>query len=141
MTDVKADRALDRTKVLVADDEKCMLDVFVHVLTHNLPGVRADVVANGQEALDAFMDLHYAVILMDINMPVLDGGNAFCLIMKYCEEMGIEKPSVVFCTGFEPPAELLSAISSNSAHCVLRKPVRNEDLVEALRSRLSAGPG
>lgn len=130
---------LDRTKILIADDERSMLDAFVHVLTHNLPGVRADVVANGREAVEAFMDLHYAVILMDINMPVLDGCEAFHHIMKYCEDEGLEKPSVVFCTGFEAPPELMRAISANPAHCVLRKPVKNEDLVEALKSRLSTG--
>lgn len=134
---MKAKEALDRKKILVVDDEKSIRDIFVHVLSHFLPGVRADVVANGLEAMEAFKDIHYAVILMDIKMPVLCGERAFRGIMEYCELHGVEKPSVVFCTGFEPPSQLMKEVAANPAHCVLRKPVKNEDLLEALKSRLS----
>ncbi len=127
---------VDRGKILVVDDEKSIRDVFVHVLSHNLDGVRADVVANGAEAVEAFQDVRYAVILMDIRMPVLDGQQAFEKIMAFCEENNVEKPSIVFCTGFEPPTALMKQVAADPAHCILRKPVKNEDLVEALKSRL-----
>lgn len=39
-------------------------------------GYRADVAANGQEALEAVHRQPYDVILMDINMPVMDGYDA-----------------------------------------------------------------
>ena len=129
---------LDRTKILVVDDEKGIRDIFIHVLSHHLPHVRADVVANGEEAFEAFRDINYAVILMDIRMPVMDGQQAFEAIMRHCEEAGIEKPSVVFCTGLEPPTALMKLIAADPAHCILRKPVRNEDLIEALKSRLKS---
>jgi CheY-like chemotaxis protein len=129
---------LDRSKILVVDDEKGIRDVFVHVLSHNIDGVRADVVANGAEAVEAFQDVHYALILMDIRMPVLDGQQAFEQIMAFCDQNNVEKPSIVFCTGYEPPTALLKQISADPAHCILRKPVKNEDLIEALKSRLSA---
>ena len=130
---------LDRKKILVVDDEKGIRDIFVHVLSHHLPHVRADMVANGAEAVEAFHDIHYAVLLMDIRMPVLDGQRAFEKIMQLCEKETIETPSIVFCTGYDPPAALMKQISTNPAHCILRKPVRNEDLIEALKSRLGAG--
>lgn len=129
---------LDRTKILVVDDEKGIRDVFVHLLSHNIDGVRADVVANGAEAVEAFQDVHYALILMDIRMPVLDGQQAFEKIMSFCEENNLEKPSIVFCTGYDPPTDLLAQISADPSHCILRKPVKNEDLIEAIKSRLSA---
>ena len=128
---------LDRSRILVVDDEKGIRDIFVHVLSYHLPNVRADVVVNGAEAVAAFRDLHYAVILMDICMPVMDGQHAFREIMKYCEDSGIETPAVVFCTGFEPPNELMKKIAADPVHCILRKPVRNDDLIEALKSRLT----
>jgi len=131
-------KKLDRSKILVVDDEKSIRELFVHALTHYLPEVRADVVANGAEAVEAFQDVHYAVLLMDIHMPKLDGQLAFEKIMDLCAKENIEEPSIVFCTGYEPPGGLAKKITSNPAHCILRKPVKNEDLVEAIRSRLAA---
>jgi CheY-like chemotaxis protein len=131
-----SEKKLDRTKILVVDDEKGIRDIFLHVVTHHLPNVRADVVANGAEALDAFYETRYAVLLLDIRMPVMDGQSTFENIMKHCEDNGIEKPAIVFCTGYEPPAALMEAISADPKHCVLRKPVKNNDLIETLQSRL-----
>jgi CheY-like chemotaxis protein len=127
---------LDKTKILVVDDEKGIRDIFIHVLSHHILGVRADVVANGAEAVEAFQDDHYSVVLMDIRMPVMDGQTAFRKIMEYCAENDVEKPSIVFCTGFEPPSELMKEVAADPLHCILRKPVKNEDLIEALKSRL-----
>lgn len=131
-----SEKKLDRGKILVVDDEKSIRDIFVHVLTHNLPGVRADVVANGAEAVEAFQDVRYAVILLDIRMPIMDGQTTFDNIMAYCEENGVEKPAIVFCTGYEPPTSLMTAVAADPRHCILRKPVKNDDLIEALKSRL-----
>ncbi len=133
-----ATESLDHSKLLVVDDEKGIRDIFIHVLSHHLPNVRADVVANGAEAVEAFYDGHYAVILMDIRMPKMDGQQAFNAIMKHCKDNDLEEPSVVFCTGFEPPTVLMKEIAADPKHCILRKPVRNEDLIEALQSRLRA---
>ncbi|MEZ4555616.1 MAG: response regulator [Caldilineaceae bacterium] len=36
-------------------------------------GYRADVVANGEEVMQAVAKVDYDVILMDVQMPVLDG--------------------------------------------------------------------
>ena len=131
-----SEEKLDRGKILVVDDEKGIRDIFVHVLSHHLPNVRADVVANGAEAVEAFQDVRYAVILLDIRMPVMDGQSTFENIMTYCDENGVERPSIVFCTGYEPPTTLMTAVAADPRHCILRKPVRNDDLVEALKSRL-----
>jgi CheY-like chemotaxis protein len=127
---------LDRSKILVADDEKSIRDIFIHVLSYHLPHCRVDAVVNGAEAISAFRDGHYGVLLMDINMPVMDGVTAFENIMKICEEEKLQKPSCVFCTGYEPPSGLRLKIGSDPAHCILRKPVRNDDLIAALKSRI-----
>lgn len=39
-------------------------------------GYRADLASNGQEAIDAVLRQPYDVILMDINMPIMDGYEA-----------------------------------------------------------------
>ena len=130
---------VDRKRVLVADDERGIRDVFLHILRYNLPACRIDAVINGAEAVEAFRAVHYGLLLIDVKMPVMDGIAAFDAIMEICEREGIEKPSFVFCTGYEPSDELRKRIGNDTKHCVLRKPVRNEDLVNALKPRLNIG--
>jgi signal transduction histidine kinase/ActR/RegA family two-component response regulator len=45
-------------------------------------GYRIDVVGNGQEAIDALQRQHYDVVLMDIQMPEMDGTTATQYIRK-----------------------------------------------------------
>jgi PAS domain S-box-containing protein len=65
-------RAIGRTvRLLVADDNEVNRQVAVELL-HAL-GLVADVASNGQEAVDKVRDGGYDLVLMDMQMPVLDG--------------------------------------------------------------------
>lgn len=125
-------------RILVVDDEKAIRDVFHLVLTLGLPGCKVDVAVNGAEAVSLFSDIHQQVLLMDLHMPIMDGETAFCEIQKICEMNKWQMPSVVFCTGYEPSNVLKELIANNPAHCVLRKPVSNNILVDALKKRMTA---
>ncbi|NML24135.1 ATP-binding protein [Zoogloea dura] len=58
-------------RILVADDEPVNLEV-VRLLLEDL-GLRVDAAENGLEALEMALAGHYALILMDMQMPQLDG--------------------------------------------------------------------
>jgi CheY-like chemotaxis protein/HPt (histidine-containing phosphotransfer) domain-containing protein len=58
-------------RILVADDNHINQKVAVSLL-ENL-GHRADVVANGHEAIEAYRLVPYDMILMDVQMPEMDG--------------------------------------------------------------------
>jgi CheY-like chemotaxis protein/HPt (histidine-containing phosphotransfer) domain-containing protein len=58
-------------RILVADDNHINQKVAVSLL-ENL-GHRADVVANGHEAIKAYRLVPYDMILMDVQMPEMDG--------------------------------------------------------------------
>lgn len=123
-------------RILVVDDEKAIRDVFSLVLSLGLPDCRVDLAINGAEAVDCFRDVHHAVLLMDLHMPVMDGETAFVEIEKICEVEKWQMPSVVFCTGYEPSNVLKNMIDGNPSHCVLRKPVANNILLGALKERI-----
>lgn len=73
---------------------------------------------------------------MDLNMPVMDGEQAFYAIQDICEKEGWAMPSVVFCTGYTPSEGVRTIVANNRAHCLLNKPVSFDVLLQALKSRL-----
>lgn len=68
VTDAKSPR------VLVAEDNSTNARLTAHMLEHL--GYRAHVVANGLEALDALRRLSFHAVIMDCQMPEMDGFDA-----------------------------------------------------------------
>jgi PAS domain S-box-containing protein len=67
-------RSKGRYRILVAEDNMTNQKVALKILD-NL-GHRADTVANGLEALEALNSIPYDLVLMDVQMPDLDGFEA-----------------------------------------------------------------
>jgi len=61
-------------KILVAEDNKTN-QLLIQMLLEDF-GLESKIVNNGQEALQALSSYHPDLILMDINMPILDGREA-----------------------------------------------------------------
>jgi CheY-like chemotaxis protein len=58
-------------KILLAEDNR--INQRIAVLTFGQMGVSIDIASNGQEALEMYRRKQYHLILMDIQMPVMDG--------------------------------------------------------------------
>jgi len=61
----------DSLRILLAEDNHCDQDLMIRLLKYM--GLHADVTGNGLEVLDALKIRSYDVILMDIQMPEMDG--------------------------------------------------------------------
>jgi CheY-like chemotaxis protein len=77
LAETKATTAL---RLLIADDNIINQKVAARMLEKF--GYRVDVVANGQEALDALTQIPYAAVFMDCQMPELDGFSATAEIRR-----------------------------------------------------------
>gem|GEM_PF-1939178 len=126
----------NKGRLLIADDEKGIRSIFQQVVSYGMPNCRVDLAVNGLEAVESFRTNHQDVLLMDCCMPEMDGWTAFCKIQEICDKCQWEMPSVIFCTGYNPPSQLAQYLKDNSRHCLLLKPVRNEVLLKALSSRM-----
>lgn len=74
--DERSMKRLNNLKVLLVEDNEFNRMVAEDTLKEVLPGIRLNMAINGQEAVEAVRSEMYDVILMDIQMPVMDGVTA-----------------------------------------------------------------
>lgn len=112
--------------ILLAEDNPVNQKVALRMLERI--GFSAEVANNGVEALAALERAHYDVILMDMQMPEMDGLEATRRIVeKYPES---ERPYIIALTA--------NAMQGDRERCIaagmndyISKPIRMEDLHEA----------
>ena len=78
MTDTHADAAKDRANILIVDDRPDKLLVYQTMLEEL--GQNVHTAASGDEALRQVLERDFALILLDVNMPGLDGLETAALI-------------------------------------------------------------
>jgi CheY-like chemotaxis protein len=132
-----AGRAPDHSpaRVLVADDNAANRKAAVCMLESL--GLRADVSANGREAVDMLRLLPYDLVLMDCQMPFMNGQEAAIEIRK--REPPDHRTPIVAMTA-ETGADCLDECLASGMDDILLKPVRREKLMATLHRWLPAGP-
>ena len=115
-------------RLLVAEDNMLNCILATKLLTRL--GYAADAASNGEEALDATLKAPYDVILMDCNMPVLDGYEA-CRRLREREAGQPHRTYVIALTA--------NAMTEHRAQCFaagmddyIAKPFQSSDLTAAL---------
>ena len=94
---------------------------------------------NGAEAVDAFRAAPFDVVLMDLQMPVMDGLTAIRLIREHeAARGGPATPIVVISANILP--EHVAAARQAGADDHLAKPINAAALYEALQRALSEPP-
>ncbi len=83
-------------KVLVAEDNMINQKVILSILKKF--GLQPDVANNGVEAVNACKEKSYHVVLMDIQMPEMDGLEATAMIIEYYKTIEKEPPVILAMT-------------------------------------------
>ena len=123
-----------KVRVLVAEDN--LVNQKVALMMLKKCGIEADVVATGLEALDALLGVAYDLVLMDCQMPEMDGYEATQRIRE--RERGQRRLPVVAMTA--------NAMVGDRERCIeagmddhIPKPVRIEALQQVLSRWLPMG--
>lgn len=74
--------ALRHARILLVEDNEFNQMVAEDTLQELLPGITVEIAVNGQEAIDKVQSTSYDLVLMDIQMPVMDGLTATKIIRK-----------------------------------------------------------
>ena len=114
-------------KILVAEDNKVNQKVALRFLEKL--GYRADVAFDGKEAVEALKRQSYDLILMDIQMPVMDGEQATIQIRKDFDRE--HQPIIVAMTANALKSDREKYISSGIDDFII-KPFKMDELVHVL---------
>ena len=113
-------------RILVAEDNPVNQKVVTRTLEKL--GHKVTLAPNGREAVDAFIASHFDIVLMDVQMPVLDGLSATRMIREIELDAGIPHTPVVGLTAH--------ALDSDRARCLkagmdayLSKPFKPQALI------------
>lgn len=120
-------------KILVVEDNITNQQVITNILKKS--GVMADIAINGQEAISALENTNYDIVLMDCQMPVMNGFDA-TKIIRHSNKINNNDIPIIALTA--------NAIKGDKEKCLqagmddyLPKPVEKKLLIDAINRWLS----
>ncbi|CAH1210829.1 Transcriptional regulatory protein LnrK [Paenibacillus allorhizoplanae] len=120
-------------RILIVDDQRLMRDGLATIISLE-PGM--EVVGTAEDGRDAFakvVQLQPDVVLMDIQMPGMDGVESTELILKHYPET-----KVLILTTFDD-AELIMKVLEKGVHGYLLKDMPSEAIISAIQTVFNGG--
>ena len=127
-----------KARILLAEDNIINQQLALGILKKM--GLRADVVANGAEALSALETLPYDLVLMDVQMPELDGIEATRLIRQPQSAVPNHQIPIIALTAHAMQGDRDRLLAAGMSDYVV-KPLSPQALAEALDKWLPPGLG
>ncbi|MBW1722035.1 MAG: response regulator [Deltaproteobacteria bacterium] len=118
-------------KILVVDDERLLTTLMSESLRME-GNFSVEQASNGQEGLEKYKSFHPDLVLMDIEMPVMDGYESSREIKSFDP-----KAKILVLTGNPSDHRARKTISEGIALTLLEKPVRLKELNRIIREKLS----
>jgi CheY-like chemotaxis protein len=122
-------------RILLVDDssDNCEL---IRAYFKSLP-YEVEVAGNGLIAIDKFKAAPHDVVLMDVQMPEMDGLTATCLLRQWEQEQGMASTPIIALTASALQEDVDRSLAAGcNAH--VNKPVRKRVLLEVIRSVVAA---
>jgi PAS domain S-box-containing protein len=127
-----------KIRILVAEDNP--INQKVAQATLRKMGLQADVVANGQEAVNALQTIPYDLVLMDCQMPEMDGFEATRSIRLEGSKALNPRIPIIAMTAFAMQGDREKCIQAGMSDFI-GKPVQQRELVKMLARWLAITMG
>jgi len=116
-------------RLLIADDEPLNLKLMQAILESF--SIVPQLARNGLEALELMSKEPFDVIIMDINMPVMDGAEAVRRFRLFEESSRQSKIPIIACSAISQP-DLVAEFMDAGFDRFLPKPINIADFTECL---------
>ena len=122
-------KLLKNIRVLVVDDEEINRLFLVDLLKMN--NIQPDQARDGEHAIKKWRENDYTAILMDIQMPVMDGFDATRAIRKLEKELGRTQTPIIAVTAYHSEQSKFECTNSGM-NTYIPKPVVIADLLKVI---------
>ncbi|MBF0159127.1 MAG: response regulator [Magnetococcales bacterium] len=116
--------------ILIVDDsdDNCrLIATFFRGLPH-----RVELASNGQEALEKFCNDHFDLVLMDLQMPVMDGYEATSQIRAWEQQQGADPVPIIALTAHTRPQDMQQSLEAGCT-LYLTKPIKKSRLLDEIQ--------
>eukprot|EP01114_Cavostelium_apophysatum_P006610 TRINITY_DN17_c0_g1_i5.p1 TRINITY_DN17_c0_g1~~TRINITY_DN17_c0_g1_i5.p1 ORF type:complete len:729 (+),score=167.56 TRINITY_DN17_c0_g1_i5:1574-3760(+) len=115
--------------ILIAEDNAVNQRVLLHYLQQR--GLFCDVANNGAEAVQKYYDLHFDLILMDIEMPLMNGLEATRKIREIETKQKRSRVPIIGLSGNARPVQIAQAKEAGMDD-YLTKPFHRDDIYRVI---------
>jgi two-component system sensor histidine kinase/response regulator len=126
---VRSGMSLSAGRILIAEDNEVNQRVVAGLLRTS--GYELHFASNGQEAVELFRQNAYALVLMDVSMPVMDGLAATRVIRDF-EGSGGRPPTPIIAVTAHAMTEERRDFLARGVDAVLTKPLDKAELLETV---------
>jgi DNA-binding response OmpR family regulator len=121
--------SLEPVRILVAEDDTDFRELLELMLHSEFPGADIECVSDGRSAVRAFDRKPASVLVLDLQMPEMDGVAVTALVRS---RPGAQQVPIIVLTASGGPSEW-QLLSSLGADRFLVKPIDLDDLVATIR--------
>jgi CheY-like chemotaxis protein len=123
--------------ILLADDSSDNRFLIQAYLKHS--GYQLDLAETGRVAVEMYQARKYDLVLMDVQMPVMDGHTATRMIRDWEKQSNVSPVPIIALTAHAYQEEMQKSLAAGcSDH--LTKPIRKNTLLNAMQKWIKQGP-
>jgi|SRR3989338_4502236 len=120
-------------KILIVDDDKVMQEILTDRLSRE-PEFKVYTANNGRDGLDKVLAEHPDLVLLDVQMPIMDGITMAQELRKY---PNIGDIKVIFLTNFDTDEGILKEISEyKPSFYLIKANTSMDDVVKRIKESL-----
>ncbi len=127
------DMAASAPTMLIVEDYKPNLLVACSYM--DMLGLQYETAVNGQEAINLIKNNKYDIVLMDVQMPIMDGISATCAIRAWEKETGKEAIPIIGVTAYALKGDREKCLTAGM-NDYITKPFKPETIRQKIESVL-----